>query len=431
MSVPAQPTDPRDRWLPWLIGAMSLLPLFACWHDLRELFWFGDDWDLIDQIDHYGFWSWVARPFAENYEPLFKLAWGGVLFGGGGSYALMLAAMWLTHALTVALVAKLLRAAGFSWFVTLFSCAAFGLAAIQVEMLVWSTQWSAGLATLFLVGAALVYFQTASWTWPRQLALAALVVASALSFSRGVLAGIALGAVAIFSGWIGGASRRPQWRLAALCLGPALIVTLVIAVFSHLHSGRFAGHTAEIFRFGSWYFALSPLHRWADIDSWGWRTTALLGCAKVALIVFAFARTRGTRRELLALLLLVELGNAVLLGLGRFHTEIEATISSRYQYSSLICTMPFLACALEALLDYLPDFDSLRRAAAIAAIVIGAWIAARHWPTNARQWSTDLGRTTRTLLFVDSHPPEKEAVPGIPAMSTARAKELVAKYHLH
>ena len=41
-----------------------------------RLFWFGDEFDLVDQIDRIGFWRWAWQGIRENFVPLFKAPMG-------------------------------------------------------------------------------------------------------------------------------------------------------------------------------------------------------------------------------------------------------------------------------------------------------------------------------------------------------------------
>ena len=100
-----------ERLAPWFGGLLALAPLIWCHQAFSEVWWFGDDWDLLDQIARVGFVKWTLVAFAENFVPLFKLLWGGMVFVSGGSYFAMICALWLTHALNVALFVSLLRMA--------------------------------------------------------------------------------------------------------------------------------------------------------------------------------------------------------------------------------------------------------------------------------------------------------------------------------
>lgn len=436
MIPPAAWRQRAERSGPWLFGLLALIPLAACWDDFRTLFWFGDDWDQLDQIARLGFWTWMGRVFAENFVPLFKLAWGGLMFAGHGGYFAMILALWLTHAVNVALLEKLLRQEGFGWTSTSLTLVGFGLASVNIETLGWSIQWSAVLSTTFFLMTALWYGRLEECGPPALSSfgiLLAFAAASALTFSRGVLTGFSL----TFASLLPARSPRPlsvRLKVAVCGLLPALTVALLILAFAsgnqhEVVRGRNLGAMAQ---FALWYFSLNPLHWLLDMDSWGFRTTLLLGLAKTALILWAFRHADGRQRRLLGLFLAFEIGNSVLLGIGRYHTGLEATISSRYHYNALLCTLPFAGLAVEGLLRRrFPPWAGPRCAVAVALVVAAALWAARDWRQTARDFCDSRGRATRDLIFLQPQPPAEGAIPGIPSLSTARAKELVETFHLH
>ncbi len=434
--APAPPAT-RSRGLavaPWLAAALALVPFAWCARSFADLWWFGDDWDLLERIDRIGFWRWTLEPFAENFVPLFKLLWGGLVFASGGSYLPMIAILWLTHAANVALLARLLRAAGFGSLALAATVVVFALSSAHVETLAWSVQWSALLALTFFLLAA-------NWLLPRLadgraargtslLVLALLSAASALAFARGVLTGAALAAVSLLP-W--GAARLPgrhRWLPAAACLLPALAVALTIYLTSPGNHRALGGHALDAVRFGLAYWAATPLHRLLDLGAWNPDTAILLGCVKLPLLLWALRRASGAARPVLVLLLLLDLGNAVLLGLGRHQTGLPAANSERYQYNAQLCTLPALALAFEAAVAAVA-WPRVRRALAVVLLVALAWRAARGWPAAAEGFAAHRGRNTRELLLRHPAPPAEGAVPGIPFLRTDRARELIVIYHLH
>lgn len=428
----------RESWLPWAAGLASLLPLIWCHGLFAELWWFGDDWDLLDQIARQGLGPWTFRVFAENFVPLFKLLWGGVAVTAGGGYLPMIYALWLTHALNVTLLARLLRRTGFGWAGTLFTSLTFGLTSANHESLAWSVQWSALLATTFLLLAAewqARHRPELATGQARSLAiLAGFLAASALSFSRGVLSGVFVATVCLLPLGESPGTWARRIGTAAVSLAPAAGVTVLIFAFAqgnHQHvaeAGKpWIGSAVE---YGSWYWALSPLYRLGEFETWGPRTTAVLGLGKLLVLIWGFRTARGAQVRLLAGLAVLDLGNAVLLGLGRYHTVLETTPGSRYQYTALICTLPFLACGLEDLLARLARAN-LRSAVAAATVAAVALAVARPWPVVMDKFAAWRGRGVRELLIMNPQPPAREAVPGIPFMPTDRAKELIAHYNLH
>ncbi len=424
----------RDRRLAWWVGLVALLPLVWCLPKFSQLWWFGDDWDLLDQIAREGFWRWTFQPFAENVVPVFKLLWGGLVYAGGGSYLPMIVALWLTHALNTVLFARLLHGAGWGRTAVIFASGIFALSAANVETLAWSVQWSALLAVSFFLFAA-------NWLQPRlsQVSVASagslavlgvLSALSALTFARGVLTGAALAGVVLFGAVSQSMSWRVRLRVIAACLLPALTVVVAILVVSPGNHQAMGGHGREMAAFAFSYWAAAPLQRLLELGVWAVQPVIALGVMKLGLVVWAFRRVGGKRRDLLLLFLLLDLGNAVLLGIGRHHTGLPASNSERYQYAALLCTLPFLALAFEAWLAVVP-VPKVRRLVAVAVVLLVTWRAARPWPHLMEQFAAGRGEATRQVLLRESQPPPEGAVPGIPFLRTERAKELIVLYRLH
>lgn len=415
-------------------GALALLP-FLLWHrQFAELFWFGDEWDSLDQIDRLGLWHWIWLVFAENFVPLFKLIWGCSVWLGGGGYFFMLLLLWLTHATNTVLLGRLLRRAGFGWFATLLTQAVFALTPINIETLGWSVVWSAALATTFLLLALDSLLPWLGQRPPERREIARLVVysaGSAFCFSRGVLTGavVALACLWPSSGEPFATTWRRRLGTATLGLLPALVAAGLIVLLASGNHQHLGSHVGSAVLYAVWYFCLNPLHRLLEIDSWGPRTTVLLGAAKLAVIIWGLRNSSGRVRLLLGLLLVFDLGNAALLGLGRYHTGLETVISSRYQYTALVATLPFFGLWLESLGRSWPARP--RRYAAGVALLAIALLVVRRWPEEITAFAAERGTATRQLLLYETHPPAQGAVPGIPLMPTDRAKELIRRYDLH
>jgi hypothetical protein len=435
--IPAPPERPLqrlERLVPLAAGFLALAPLVLLHSEFAKLFWFGDDWDLLDQIQRFGFWHWTWQVFAENFVPVFKALWGGSAYFFHGGYFWMIVVLWLTHAVNTMQLGRVLRTFDFSWPAVLFTQIIFGLTCINIETLGWSVQWSAVLATTFLLFALEWQErrppQNCAFSWRTQGALVALSAASALCFSRGVLTGAMLAAASLWPATRAGAFSR-RFLHAALYLLPALITAALIMIFASGNQQHLRGHGADITIYGLWYFCLNPLHRLLEFDSWGLRTVWLIGVAKVALIVWGLRHSQGRQRLLLVLLLAFDLGNSVLLGIGRYHTGIETTISSRYQYSSLLCVLPFAGLAFAHLLGKVPSRFRLRTLTTATLLLVIAWSVSRNWPQEIHGFAFGRGTETRRILTVEPNPPAMGAIPGIPFLSTVRAKELVRIYNLH
>src|SRR5580658_3101875 len=381
----------RDRWILLAMGALALLPYFFYHGMFERLYWFADEFDLIDQMDRLGFPRWVCLAFAENFVPLFKVLWGGAILVFGGSYAAMIAVMWLTHALNVVLLGRLMRTCGFSWAAVLFSQAIFGLTSINFETLAWSVQWSSVLSVTFML-LALDFFAR------RPLTLAPLgwAAASALSFSRGVLTGLLLSFASVWPDWSPAARFPRRAAYAAAYALPPIAVGLLIAVLvptgNHRHM---AGHWGDAAVFGTWYYCLNPTYRLLGFESWGPRTVVILGFFKLALIAWSLARSRGRPRMLLVLLVLFDLANAVLLGIGRYHTGLQAAVSSRYQYASLIGILPLAAFWVSRQWEKIPTSRDPRRLMFAALLAAISFAMCRQWSVELDPFTIWRGTTSR------------------------------------
>ncbi len=425
-----------DHLLPWIAGVAALSPFLVWHHWFAELFWFGDDLFLIDQMAAMGLRDWTTRVFSENFVPLFKLLWGGAVLVFNGSYSAMLWLMWLTHAFNTAILGMLLTRAGFSRLAMLVTLVLFALPPANLETLGWSVQWSAVLATTFLLLGLLVWQRSiatgTSPTWRTSLLLAFFAAASACSFSRGVLTGPVLALALLLS-----AMGSARWKIgfaylpgSLLCLLPAVAVALVIGQSSAGNHQQMTGHWATALEFGLGYFLFNP-------------GALLLGEASlhpVALVALAFTKIvvifaglwfgRGSVRLLLIVLLSYDLGNAVLLGIGRHHTGFMASLSSRYQYSSLLATLPFLVTWLHALAARLPA----RRLPAwglAVVIVLLAGTCLRGWPVALAEFTGWRGTSLRQLMAAPPTNDPDVMVPALDFMHIERAKALQRAYNLH
>jgi len=423
--------------LPWVMGLAALLPLII-WHaEFAKLFWFADDLFLVDQINRMGFWPWMTQDFAENFAPVFKLPWGAALFVFHGSYFSLLVLLWLTHACNTLILGRLLSRAGFSWSTVFLVQVVFALSVANLETLGWSVQWSAVLATLFLLLALLWQEKHTArlGTWQLHVhgPLLLFVTASACSFSRGVLTGavIALAILLPATRGIGQQNRRSRWVLAGLMLAPSIVVTVLITLFSSGNHQHLGGHWAEITKYAAGYFLLNPVYLLFGFTTWEPMGLVLLGAAKLGLIYWGMTRVTGRPRVLLLLLLVYDLGNAGLLGLGRYHTGFDTTISSRYYYSSLLATLPFAALWIEHWLIRLFARAGLRQAVAYIVLVAVIWFTLRSWPQELASFTGWRGTEQRRLLQDEAAARAGATVPALGYMRTDRAMELIHRYNLH
>lgn len=433
------PVAPLPRWqqvMPWLGGLAALAPFLIWQREFRELFWFGDDLFLLDQMAAMSPREWTLRVFSENFVPLFKIFWRGAVLGFGGSYAAMLWLMWLTHAINTVLFGRLLQRAGFPWVATLTAQLAFGLTAANLETLGWATQWSAVLATNFLLLALWwheVHRDTpGAWAWRKHLPLFLLAAASACSFSRGVLTGAVL-ALGLLLPVLATTDRRAwlQRLPGAVCfLLPALTVALLIKLNSSGNHQQMSGHWMEALAFGAGYFLLNPGHLLLGETSLHPVMLLLLAGTKLGLIVTALRLARGRIFHLLLLFLAYDLGSALLAGIGRYHTGFLASLSSRYQYSSLLATLPFAVWLLALGLDRMP-FARLRPWIAGAFVVLLVarflWI----WPAELAGFTGWRGTEMRRLIEAPATNDPAVRVPALEFMHIERAKALQRAYGLH
>ncbi|MFT3867599.1 MAG: hypothetical protein QM715_03770 [Nibricoccus sp.] len=425
----------RDTLLLALGGALALAPFVLLQSEFSKLFWFGDDWDLLDQIQRMGTWKWTWQVFAENFVPLFKLLWSGGVHLFHGGYFGMLVLLWLTHAFNTYQFGRVLRRHGFSWFSSLVCQIVFGLTPANLETLGWSTQWSAVLATTFLLIGLERIAQNephmSQPTWKHVLMLVVFSTASALSFSRGILTG-AIFALACLWPAPHGLSFAQRLLQAALYTLPGFIVAVLIMSLATGNHQNFNGHLLDAADYALWVFCMNPLYRLVEMDSWGLHTIAILGISKVLLVGWGLLRCDRRQRMLLILLLAFDFGNAALLGIGRYHTGLVTTISSRYQYSTLIATLPYIAIWIEYMVVVkLGSTPRLQRSAIVVAIVLILVLSSHRWPNEIRGFAQTRGSDTRKIIFTDPNPPENGAIPGISFLSTARAKELTKHYNLH
>jgi hypothetical protein len=290
-------TAPRattlTRWLPVLAAVLSLFPLVWWAKDLRDLFWFGDEWDQLDQISSAGFWNWTLSCFGENFAPLFKLSWGGLALASGGSYFFVLCAVWCVHALCVFVLGRWLLRAGFSAFGTAAVLVVFGLAYSNIETLAWTIQLITIQGILFFMAAA--YWHEAHdpqnrWTFSSIAVFALLVVLSTFSFVRGVLTGCTL-AFTTVAALLARPKPDRKWRASlavlAACLIPAAVFMTVMIRYAPGNHQHLAGAgLRQPAVFGLSYFLLGPVYKLAADGMW--TTGQFVACATVKLAVLAF-----------------------------------------------------------------------------------------------------------------------------------------------
>jgi hypothetical protein len=416
--------DGQSKAAVWIPAAAALLPFVAYYTMIGRLFWFGDDIDFVDRIGSFGLYHWMWEAYAENFVPLFKLVWGSLFYASGGSYTFLLGASWIVHALNVLLLGVLLRRCGFKWPGVAFAQLVFALSPANIETLCWSAQLASLLSVLFLL-LALGSFAASPFGATAVVSSAA----SALCFSRGVLTGALL---ALASAWEGAKSGRlARWAALALAyLAPALAVAVAITVMvPYGNEGHMAGHATAAAQYALWYLCLNPAHSILGFESFGPRTVFLLGTIKLAVVLWAICKSQGRARGLLVLLALFDIGYSCLLGVGRYHTGLATTISSRYQYGSMIATLPAAGFVLSSALDRLTA--RWRQVVAVALLTAASAGLFLEWPAALGPFSDWRGTQAReTILGLPGHE-DDQVVPGFPGFPIARARQLAEKYHLH
>lgn len=428
----------RSTWLSTGLGAgtvvISFWPLLRNLPAFRALFFFEDEWDLIDLWDKVGFSAWVSTTFAENFVPLFKLAWGGSIAAFGGSYFALVLLLWLTHAFNVWLVFRVSEHFSGSRLAAAFAGSVFGLAWINYETLTWTVQWSAVLSlSFFLLGVdQIMHWSEGSATsrWRSAGIVALCSAASALCFSRGVLTGLTLAAW-VFMTRAHFSNRKQQWAVALAAVAPAVWVAGWIFSHSTGNHHRLGEAAGPMLDFALHYYAQAPLRTLWSNDTPGRIAILLLAGAKTAVVAIAFYCAPQRLRSVLAVLWLFEAGNALLLGLGRYHTGLDASGSSRYQYGALAVFLPACAVIFGQILGWISQRWKLRPLLGSAAVLTAAWMAQSPWTGLMTDWSEWRGGNLRRILFQTPPAEAPDRFTHLPWMSNERARELARKYRLH
>jgi hypothetical protein len=320
-----------------------------------------------------------------------------------------------------------MRTCGLSWTAVFFAQVAFGLTPANVETLDWSVQLASMLSVTFMLLALDSFFRS-----PYGRASIGWASASVLSFSRGALTGFLVAFGGLFPAK--GEARPPLSRrvaYASASVVPAIAVALlIVALAPGGNEHHMAGHWGDAMTFGAWNFFLNPAYHLLGVESWGPRTFVVLGLVKVTLLGWCLARSSGRTRLLFLTLLAFDVGTSALLGIGRYHTGLTSTISSRYQYAPLVAVLPGAGFLFASLIERVPGPGFVRLAvrgsllAALASSLFG------RWPAILDKFSEERGTDARRVLLSDPDP-GPNSVPGYPGFPTERAKDLIAKYNLH
>lgn len=397
----------------WAASLASLLPLILFMRSFQQLYFFHDDWELLDGAARTNLWNWLIQPFlGESIIPVFKLLWLGAVHLLGGSYFAMICLLWTTHLAICLLLGWLLARFRLPTAAIGFALLTFGLAWSNIETLGWSMQWCSQLALLFfLVG----------WHWLLRIlegghgvaGYALCLLASALSSSRGIISGLLLALFVLLTP----ADRKRKVFLCVVSIVPA---ALVLSAMYLLVVGQSADRSLPAaLSYGTHYFLLNPLYHLISIPKKTVGLAALLfyGFLKIVVIAWTLRKADAPWRPLLLVLVAFDLANAAALGFGRYHTGLDTTVSSRYQYLSLFCFGP-----LAGLLMMRP-----RRVVRAAMFLVWVPLLAYPWKRHAPRWAGWRGVEIREQLA--RVPDSAHFDPS--SLTAGRARELIEIYHLH
>src|SRR5579863_4520611 len=310
----------------------SLLPLIVCWAQFRSLFFFDDDWEMLDGAARLGLGRWLVEPFAgEGFFPLFKLLWLGAVHATGGSYFAMILLLWITHVAICLLWGFLLARFDLPPAAIVFAVLAFGLASTNLETLGWFMQWNAQLAIVFFLAAW--HLLLGEVRPVRAAAVFLCLLAGALCSTRGIMSGLVLAVFVLMR-----KTRTERTGLALLCLTPTALLAAVMWLFVPHHQVQF---DAALLYAGE-YLVLNPLYEPLPVPRQNFDAGALLICGllKTAVFILAFRKAAPAVRPFLVTLVAFDLIVAASLGYSRWSTGLATTTSSRYQYISLLCFGP-------------------------------------------------------------------------------------------
>jgi hypothetical protein len=422
----------------WGTAVLSLAPFLLGLPRFKDLFFFGDEWDLLSEMANIGLLHWSLTPFAENFAPLFKILWGGAVLLFHGSYFVLLLLLWLAHFGIIATLGSILRRLGFGVYAIVCAMLICGLASSNIESLAWSVQWSPVLTTLFFVLSwRLLIHLIEARKWSGLVAAeiglyALLIVASGLCFFRGVVSGLVL---ALFVISCRRSATLPIVRRTVLGVSFAIPIILgafvyVPLLFGTLHLQLPQIHYLAALGFAGYAFLLNPSF---DLASWNIGQIAIsaaliFGLFKAAVILRGFSLVRGSRKQaaFLGALLLYDAINCALLGVGRYTTGTPSTVGSRYQYIPLLCLAPFLGVLMQRILG--SAATRLDKITAVTLVLACGVLLTYKWPGQLATWSVERGTSIRRAIDKPGPPRERFAAA---LANSVRAAQLKAKYNLH
>jgi hypothetical protein len=400
------------RAIVWGSALVSMLPLLLCWRQFSELFYFHDDFLLLDERARSTLLQWIFHPFEnESIFPLFKSLWMSAVWGFGGSYLWLIVLQWATHfAICLVFGALLIRmrmpAIGAG-----FAVVTFGLASSNLETLAWSIQWGSQLSLLFFLLAwyalARILEGHAGAVWYVWYVFC--VLASTLCSSRGVVCGMLLGLFTLLAG------KGERIKLCAASVVPTVLLVLITWLWVPASRPSQVG----AFHYGLNYLALNPL--FSLIPTSGSATSVglviVFGTIKAAVIALAFYQASRRLHPFLIALVVFDVATAAALGYARTWTGLATTVSSRYQYIPLLCFGPMLGVVI----------SGWRKELAAIAVVLWIWLLSYRWGISLEHWVFLRGTRIRHMLA--SYPPNAVFDPS--KLTAARARELIEQFHLN
>jgi len=414
------------------ITVVAILPLF-CFHDtIQRLFWFGDDFAFINDIHDLGFARWFRQIFGENFLPVFKAYWSAIFFFGGASSALAIKANWALHAFNSLLLARFLRLVGLPRLTSAAGAICFGIAAANIELLTWSMGGSTILACTFFLLALVSEATPSNFSWGKTLLTAGFILAGALSHARGVAIGPGFAAL-VWMDRTTPSSKRARFARAFLFLLPSIVIGGLIFLFSpNDHSTVLTRGTAMLgsLTFSAWYLIPNPLVPLLHVSGQTWTFVdftpiELVGLAalKIAIAFGAVKESRGKTRALMCALIATELVTAALMGFGRGEGDAVLSMSPRYQYGSLICTLPLLCVAVSGCATrFRAPRGFIRTALWTSIMAVSVWNLVL-WKNILPPWVKWRGEGTRKVIYGNANPDGKD-LPGADFITNEKAREL-------
>ena len=388
----------------------SLLPLFVCWTQFSRLFFFHDDWEMLDGATRLGLGRWLAEPFlGEGLFPLFKLLYLGAVHLTGGSYFGLILLLWMTHVAICLLFGWLLARFDLPPAAIAFALIAFGLAWTNFETLGWAMQWNAQLALVFFL-AAWHFLLGARKLDVRAAACCLCLLASGLCSSRGIVSGLVLAIFVLVR-----SKGDERLRLSAVCLAPTVLLVAAMWLLTPRHSAP----AGAALLYGCNDLLLNPLALPLPPLRHLFGAAAPLACGalKAAVFVWAFRKAAPAMRPLLWTLVAFDLIVAATLGYSRWFTSLSTTTSSRYQYIPLLCFGPMAGILVAR----------LRSGVQVAALLLCAVALTVPWKRHAEQW--DAWRGDKLRAAIEQAGSTEHFDPS--SLTAGRARELMRLYGLH